>query len=686
MGTEKKDIEENTLSGDIKAEKSLKKKQGVPSSKSKLKDTPAKTKKPEKSQNDSLTRKMMPSKPTPTVSQSKMKKDESNKKVMETRKAAVLAKSKRKPEEDDKTKAKKITPKSKGVKQTKKEKDSEEGIKVNEKNVAEKVTEAIASGQIDDSRLIKDEDEDKESVVEKDQIEDMETSAIREKPLEQDYDKDVDEDEEEIELQRIKDDDEDDNQQPVPDIGGKITDEFKDGNQEEKKLPLDKNTVKIPYTHVKTPDEVDDLPEHEAVIPDDNIMKEIQSDESEEKILQDEKEKEDHEKLRDELDKSEESIEALRSNEIVEVAVEQKKLPTPDVEIKRLREIIEPSENEKLVTTDLKEKVVTDEEKNRNKILASDIEKEAKKNNESGLIPAVESKEIDKQGIKNEKVEASSDEDKRMEKLPSVETEDLESKHTVSISIDDDIESSKAERKDKTVEKEPNLMKEKKKESKGDKDSDEIDDSSQKNQNSENKQNDDYAQSMSSSVLEDGIIQDGVLKIIIHKAQCMENMDIVGKSDPFVEINFKDKKVKSETVKNTQFPEWNFSTQFDILKSDTDNILVSIFDDDFGKTDFQGYITLSLHEAIRKAGKPAMWHDLIKNTWKGRVSISTEFFCSSHESTNLTGLDIESNKEGHVPIQKEKEKPEDDHKKDSMEKKSEGTLNDQEQQEKKRDM
>merc|ERR1711937_512857 len=177
------------------------------------------------------------------------------------------------------TKAKKITPKSKGVKQTKKEQDSEEGIKVNEKNVAEKVTEAIASGQIDDSRLIKDEDEDKESVVEKDQIEDMETSAIREKPLEQDYDKDVDEDEEEIELQRIKDDDEDDNQQPVPDIGGKITDEFKDGNQEEKKLPLDKNTVKVPYTHVKTADEVDDLPEHEAVIPDDNIMKEIQSDE-----------------------------------------------------------------------------------------------------------------------------------------------------------------------------------------------------------------------------------------------------------------------------------------------------------------------------------------------------------------------------------------------------------------------
>merc|ERR1712098_1007350 len=63
---------------------------------------------------------------------------------------------------------------------------------------------------------------------------------------------------------------------------------------------------------------------------------------------------------------------------------------------------------------------------------------------------------------------------------------------------------------------------------------------------------------------------------------------------------------------------------------------------------------------------------------KGRVLISTEFICSSQESTNLTSLDIESNKEGHFPLQKEKERHDDDHKKDSREKGSEGTLHKQE--------
>ena len=51
--------------------------------------------------------------------------------------------------------------------------------KVNEKSVAEKISEAIASGEIDDSRVMNvEEEEDKESVIEKDQIEEMETSPV----------------------------------------------------------------------------------------------------------------------------------------------------------------------------------------------------------------------------------------------------------------------------------------------------------------------------------------------------------------------------------------------------------------------------------------------------------------------------------------------------------------------------
>merc|ERR1711915_110777 len=177
----KKESEEDASSVDSKQEKIVRKRLSGPPTRPRPKDHSPKVKKPEKTVTDSSARKIMPSKPVPSISQSKSKKDENNKKVMETRKAAVLAKNKKKVEEDEKHKTKKIVPRGKTVKSTKQPLESEEGTKVNEKIVTEKVTEAIASGEIDDSRLVKDEDEDKESVVEKDQIEEMETSPLENK-------------------------------------------------------------------------------------------------------------------------------------------------------------------------------------------------------------------------------------------------------------------------------------------------------------------------------------------------------------------------------------------------------------------------------------------------------------------------------------------------------------------------
>jgi len=73
---------------------------------------------------------------------------------------------------------------------------------MDEKSVVEKVSKAIASGEIDDSRVVKEDEEDRESIVEKDQIEEMETSPINQH--EKDFVK-VGDDDEDAELQRIKD-------------------------------------------------------------------------------------------------------------------------------------------------------------------------------------------------------------------------------------------------------------------------------------------------------------------------------------------------------------------------------------------------------------------------------------------------------------------------------------------------
>merc|ERR1712137_1293625 len=259
----------------------IKKKVSSTSHKSKLKESSV------RSTNTAIsTRKIMPSKPTTaklmTPPASKLKKDENNKKVMENRKAAAIKKSK--PDNDEKLKVKKIV---------KKQKPSEEGRTVDEQSVAEKVSEAIASGEIDNSRVIKDNDQEgKEPVVE------MESCPP-----------------EDLEAGQDEDEEEENNQEPVPDIAEKMADVLKEeenlqpdepGPETELRqapapLVLEKQE-KISYTHVKTPDEVDDLPEHEVVAHEINLVADVNEEtiDHEEKIVNDEKEKEnknDSEKL-----------------------------------------------------------------------------------------------------------------------------------------------------------------------------------------------------------------------------------------------------------------------------------------------------------------------------------------------------------------------------------------------------
>merc|ERR1719369_2125082 len=318
-----------------------------PPTKTRTKETITKTRKSEVTNDvtssSTSSRKIMPAKPSMTKSStppsSKLKKDENNKKVMETRKAAFAAKSqKSKTDSEEKTKSKRtIGSKLRNIPGSKASATlADEERKVDEKSVAEKVSEAIASGEIDDSRVVKDDDEDKESIVEKDQIEDMETCPVDDLETGKEFVKDNEDDEDDIELQRIKDEDDEieENLAPVPDIAEKINDVTKDTKKELELKNVPGNLMlekeKISYSHVKTPDEVDDLPEHEVVAPDSHVIDEIKSEMSgdlEEKIALDESEKESDACKKDNVnEKSEGSVEAVRDNEIVEVAVEQKRM------------------------------------------------------------------------------------------------------------------------------------------------------------------------------------------------------------------------------------------------------------------------------------------------------------------------------------------------------------------------
>merc|ERR1712088_185123 len=314
---QKQAVKKEIPSDDVKDNDKSKKK--LVAIKSKPKDAALpKTRKPEvkAESNDAAAvkaRKAMPSKPlvhkSSTPPPSKLKKDESNKKVMETRKAAAARTHRKQPDNEEKNRLNKVG--RPAMRKAKEKNGSGEERKMDEKSVVEKVSKAIASGEIDDSRVIKDDEDDRESIVEKDQIEEMETSPINHR--DKDFVK-VGEDDEDAELQRIKDEEEEeDNQDRVPDIAP--SEDKKEADESPpKELDLEKAPPKVAYSHVKTPDEVDDLPEHEVVNPDESMLEEIKSEMSydlEEKIAKDESEKEVDVAKKD---KSEGSIEA-KANE-----------------------------------------------------------------------------------------------------------------------------------------------------------------------------------------------------------------------------------------------------------------------------------------------------------------------------------------------------------------------------------
>merc|ERR1711892_1392178 len=115
----------------------------------------------------------------------------------------------------------------------------------------------------------------------------------------------------------------------------------------------------------------------------------------------------------------------------------------------------------------------------------------------------------------------------------------------------------------------------------------------------------------------------GVLEITVQKASELVNKDMIGKSDPYVKIKFKDQEFKSRKVRNTLEPEWTFSANLIVSSSDENSdIVLEVYDDDFGKENFIGSYTFSLKQAIKDTDKEAVWYDLV-GCKSGKIFFST---------------------------------------------------------------
>jgi len=122
---------------------------------------------------------------------------------------------------------------------------------------------------------------------------------------------------------------------------------------------------------------------------------------------------------------------------------------------------------------------------------------------------------------------------------------------------------------------------------------------------------------------EDVIIKPGLLKIIVLKGSKLVNVDMIGKSDPYVKVKFGDQEFKSKKVRNNLEPEWNFSANLTVTPSmKNSDIILEVNDDDFGADNFIGSYAFSLKEAIKETDKEAEWHDL-KGVKSGKILFST---------------------------------------------------------------
>ena len=320
---------------------------------------------------------------------SKLKKEENNKKVMETRKAAAAAS-----KQDGEKKA--VTKRIVGGKNKSKKPQADLDAQVDDKKVSEKVTEAIAAGLIDNARVVTEEEEDKVSIVEKDQIEAMEN-------VQENIDKDFKFDDDiEAELQHIGIEDDQHEVAPVPDIGEKLQNndfnlELKE-NAEKVKVKEDKVALKMAYSHVKTPDEVDDLPEHEVVPHEVNPYAEDLVEETDNRAVEEEENAQEADK--------DENLEQLIADACVESKIAKDENEKEQIDKEEFEENVEGDVEASKEEQQNKDVISFEEEQVEDVKIpdnAEEVESEGKSNSsaenvkgEEEVIVAIDKKEIEK--------------------------------------------------------------------------------------------------------------------------------------------------------------------------------------------------------------------------------------------------------------------------------------------------
>merc|ERR1740128_1033164 len=151
----------------------------------------------------------------------------------------------------------------------------------------------------------------------------------------------------------------------------------------------------------------------------------------------------------------------------------------------------------------------------------------------------------------------------------------------------------------------------------------------------------------------------GSLNLIVHKATCLGNKDMIGKSDPYAVIEYGKQKSESKTIKNNLNPVWEHEAILDLDKDNAENITITVYDKDVGKDDFLGNVTFPVKDILNKATTSHQEFTL-KDCKSGKISVSYNLLNQTREETEpvektIIIVDEKKSSDERKPMSAEKE-------------------------------
>jgi hypothetical protein len=125
---------------------------------------------------------------------------------------------------------------------------------------------------------------------------------------------------------------------------------------------------------------------------------------------------------------------------------------------------------------------------------------------------------------------------------------------------------------------------------------------------------------------------EGDLQVSLIKAKNLIKADLTGKSDPYGVLKFGKQSDKTNVIKNTQDPQWDFDTSFKVPDGDAEKLLVEVFDSDkLGKDKSLGTVEV---DVLDLAGSDGQWIPL-KGVKSGEVLLRADLIPEGEDASAL---------------------------------------------------